>query len=84
MESESELKILGFKISPEPNVKLQIDSIIKKANKPYFLLLRHKRAGHPTTRLRDIYIYFCFKVLNRILQPRVTLANKSISDYRQK
>ena len=47
--------MLGFKFSREPTVSLQLDYLIKKANKRFFLLLRHKRAGLPSNRLRDVY-----------------------------
>ena len=47
--------MLGFKFSNDPTPALQIEHLVKKANKRFFLLLRHKRAGLPCDRLRDIY-----------------------------
>ena len=53
--SQSELKMLGFKFSKDPNVSHQLDYLFKKANKRFFILLRHKKAGLPNNRLRDVY-----------------------------
>ena len=53
--SGEELKMLGFYFSPQPTVKLQIEKLVKKANKRFFLLLKYKRAGVRKERLRDIY-----------------------------
>ena len=41
--------------SKDPTVALQLEHICKKANKRFFLLLRHKRAGLSNDRLRDVY-----------------------------
>ena len=47
--------MLGFKFSSEPTVSLQLERIARKANKRFFLLLRHKKAGLPMDRLKDLY-----------------------------
>ena len=55
LTSGEELKMLGFTFSQEPTICRQLDNPIKKTNKRFFLLLRYKRAGIPSNRLRDIY-----------------------------
>ena len=39
----------------DPKVNLQIEKLIQKANKRFFLLLRYNRAGLPQNRLKDVY-----------------------------
>ena len=53
--SNNNLKMLGFNFSNKPNVEAQVESLIKKANKRYFVILRHKKAGIPTNKLTEIY-----------------------------
>ena len=47
--------MLGFKFGSTPSVQPQLDYLIRKASKRYFLLLHYKRAGLPTDRLKDVY-----------------------------
>ena len=54
--SEQQLKMLGFIFSNKPTVQAQLDYLIRKANKIYFVLLHYKRAGVNKERLKDIYL----------------------------
>ena len=55
VESSETLKVLGFTFSNKPTVEAQINTLIRKANKRFFVLLRHKRAGIPKPKLKDLY-----------------------------
>ena len=55
ISSSSDLKMLGFIFSKSPSVQPQIDHLIRKANKRYFLLLHYKRAGILNDRLKEVY-----------------------------
>ena len=47
--------MLGFTFSSAPTIQAQLDYLMRKANRRFFLLLHYKRAGIGTERLRDIY-----------------------------
>ena len=72
--SDNELKMLGFSFSTKPNVGLQVENIIKKANKRFFVLLRYKRAGLPTSRLKDVYtsvMRSCLEYCSPVYHPQL-------------
>ena len=45
MSSGNALKMLGFNFSNQPTIQPQIDYLIRRASKRYFLLLHYKRSG---------------------------------------
>ena len=47
--------MLGFHFSPKPTVNLQVEKLIRKANKRIYLLLNYKRYNLPQDRLKTIY-----------------------------
>ena len=55
ISSGNSLKMLGFNFGNTPSVQPQLDYLIRKASKRYFLLLHYKRSGIPTDKLKDIY-----------------------------
>ena len=63
VESENELKMLGFLFAEKPTVHAQIQNIIKKANKRFFVLLKYKRAGISKERLKDVFTSIIRSVL---------------------
>ena len=54
--SDKTLKMLGFVFSAKPTVEAQLEHLMQKFNKRFFLLLHYKRAGLPQTRLREIHV----------------------------
>ena len=77
LTSGTSLKMLGFTFSPEPNINMQVDNLIKKANKRYFLMLRYKRAGLPTSKLKDIY----GSVIRSCLEYSVPVYHPQLNQY---
>ena len=47
--------MLGFVFSPKPNPDAQLQHLIRKANKTFFVIVKHKRNGLPNDKLREIY-----------------------------
>ena len=47
--------MLGFVFDNKPTVEAQINNLVRKANKRFFIILKHKKAGIPKERLKDIY-----------------------------
>ena len=50
-----QLKMLGFIFGNTPSIQPQLDYLIRKASKRYFMLLHYKRAGLPSEKLKEIY-----------------------------
>ena len=57
IESSTELKMLGFHFTEKPTVALQIDTLIRKANKRAYLLAKYKSHGVPTDKLKVCLLY---------------------------
>ena len=55
IEPGTELKMLGFHFSNKPTVRLQVDKLIRKANKRSYLLLKYKENGVPVDKLKLIF-----------------------------
>ena len=53
--SETELKMLGFYFSEKPTVHLQVEKLLRRANKRIYLLLTYKKNGVPKGKLKTIY-----------------------------
>ena len=63
VSADNELKMLGFIFSKDPTVASQIQNIVRKANKRYFILLKYKKYGINKDRLRDVYTSILRSVL---------------------
>ena len=47
--------MLGFTFDSTPSVQPQLDYLMRKANKRYYLLLHYKRSGLTSEKLKEIY-----------------------------
>ena len=55
ISSTDRLKVLGFVFGPKPSVSYQIENLIRRTNKRFFVLVKYKKNGIPTEKLKDIY-----------------------------
>ena len=53
--SSESLKMLGYTFSTSLSVQPQLDSLMRKANKRFFLLRHYKRSGVPKDKLKEIF-----------------------------
>ena len=49
--------MLGFLFSKKPTVHAQIQNIVRKANKRFFVFLKYKRSGISKERLKDAFTF---------------------------
>ena len=57
IQQGDELKMLGFYFSDKPVVQLQVDRLVRKANKRAFTLARYKNYGVCTVKLKLIFFF---------------------------
>ena len=55
IQSNNNLKMLGFVFEEKPNVNAQIEHLIKKASKRLFILTNNQRNGVDKEKLKVIY-----------------------------
>ena len=47
--------IVGFTFSEKPTVEAHVENLVRKANKRYYAMIRHKKAGLPQDKLLCLY-----------------------------
>ena len=84
IESESELKMLGYMFSEQPTVQKQIEYLVRKANKKFYVLIHYKKAGINKDRLKDIYTSLIRIRISNVYHPQLNKGNANLLEKVQR